>query len=435
VYAATIIGGLVVLAAVLAGTGVLAGPVCLAVVAGTMVLVGHRLCALADVAQDRPPTGLDEGTAAAADHPRPAIEPESTLDRRKAFWQSLSDHERHALLSKGRCRTFPKGSALFQHCEQAGHVYVVLSGWTKICVTDDGAERVIAKRGPGHLIGERAALRPSVRSAGAFALNDVVALVLSTGDFADFLAEHPRVLTLVEDEIYYRLTERAKGDPAGGVMRQAPHDVSNPSPDTATVVRPHFDGQNCTILLVDVVSFAAETRTDDDRRFVRLRLFEVVRGAFIEAGLGHLDRCHWEDRGDGFLIIVPPAMPTRTLLECLLPPLQIALQQHNRRSAEPVSIRLRCAVNTGPVDSDAVGVSGAAIIEAARILELDDFKRAIATETACLGVIAASHVYQSVIRHAPEALHAPEYREVQGRVKEAKVSAWMRLTGHAPSSH
>ncbi|MEU9845701.1 hypothetical protein AB0C69_41640, partial [Actinomadura sp. NPDC048032] len=79
---------------------------------------------------------------------------------------------------------------------------------------------------------------------------------------------------------------------------------------------------------------------------------------------------------------------------------------------------------------DAVGVSGEAIIEAARILEIDAFKRALAGSTACLGVIASASLYKGLVRHYVEALRAHEYEEIHSRVKESKVTAWMRLTGH-----
>ena len=428
VYAASTIGGLALLAAVLAGTGMLAGPVCLAVVAGTLVLVNRRLCELADAARARTPAVPDHGASIGPAHDGRVGELESGSERPKAFWQSLSDDERGLLLALGRRRTFRKGSALFHKRDQADQVFVLLSGWTKICVSEGGTERVLAHRGPGQLIGERAALRTAVRSASAMALDDVVALVMSTADFASFIAEHPHVLAIVEDQIYERLIEPSEGGAAGeSASRPA---CAGPSATPKAVERPRFEGQYCTVLLFDVAGFAAAIRTDEDRYFVRQSLFDVVQGAFVLAGLGDLDRCHWEDRGDGLLIIVPPTIPARTVLESLPPRLEVALQQHNRRSADPVRMKLRFAITVGPVASDPVGVSGESIIEAARILEIDAFKRALAASTACLGVIASASLYRGLIRHYVEALRAHEYKEIRSRVKESKVTAWMRLTGH-----
>ena len=84
-------------------------------------------------------------------------------------------------------RTFAGGARLMQEGETANHVVVILRGRTQICVNDNGKERVVAYRGPGQLIGERAALQVSVRSATVIALETVHALVVRTEDFAAFL--------------------------------------------------------------------------------------------------------------------------------------------------------------------------------------------------------------------------------------------------------
>jgi CRP-like cAMP-binding protein len=133
------------------------------------------------------------------------------------FWDALSGPERDALLSVGRQRTFAGGSVLIQEGEQADHVIIILGGWTKICLHQDGRERIIAERGPGQLVGERAALQVSVRSASVIALDTVRALAMSTEDFADFIGAHPHILEIVEAQVYDRLTE-----PEGGGAYETP---------------------------------------------------------------------------------------------------------------------------------------------------------------------------------------------------------------------
>ena len=93
--------------------------------------------------------------------------------------------------------------------EPGNHVVVILSGWTRITVHDKGRERVIAERGLGQLIGERAALRVSVRSATVVALETLQGLVMRTADFADFVSTHQGVLSIVEGHVYERLTEES----------------------------------------------------------------------------------------------------------------------------------------------------------------------------------------------------------------------------------
>jgi len=84
-----------------------------------------------------------------------------------------------------------------QEGNHADYVMVILGGHAKICVHENGRERVLAVRGLGQLVGERGALQMSVRSATVVALEMVWALVVETKDFAAFITAHPRVLAVV----------------------------------------------------------------------------------------------------------------------------------------------------------------------------------------------------------------------------------------------
>lgn len=143
-----------------------------------------------------------ENSADASTSQPPSLAPGS-------FWGSLNAAERGGFMSLARKRTFAGGATLMREGEPASHVVVILSGWTRIIVHDKGRERVIAERGPGQLIGERAALRVSVRSATVVALETVQGLVMRTADFADFISAHQGVLSIVEGQVYERLTEES----------------------------------------------------------------------------------------------------------------------------------------------------------------------------------------------------------------------------------
>jgi CRP-like cAMP-binding protein len=147
---------------------------------------------------------------------RPGFDVEKTMSRARAvrdagavnFWSVLSPTERSAFESAAGRRTFGPGSALMREGEQAQEVFVILDGWVKVCLGEDGRERVITERGPGDLVGERGTVRGSVRSASVIALDTVHVLVMETVGYIAFVAEYPGVPDLVMKQTYDRLTGR-----------------------------------------------------------------------------------------------------------------------------------------------------------------------------------------------------------------------------------
>ncbi|MDN3357861.1 cyclic nucleotide-binding domain-containing protein [Actinomadura sp. DC4] len=348
--------------------------------------------------------------------PRDEGTPPSTTT---SFWSSLDEAEKEAFVSMARERSFARGATLFREGETADHVILIRSGWTKICVGAGRAKWLIAERGPGQLVGERAALQVNLRSASVIALETVRAYVVRTEDFAEFVGAYPRVLDIVEGQVYERLT----------TPQHVPHPERRAHEGPAGAGGESFNGENCTIVFTDVAGFGAEVRNDEDRRIVRRELFDMTRAAFEDAGISW-ESCHWEDRGDGLLIIVPPRIPTTAVLDGLPGRLAVALRRHNRRSSEPVRIQLRLAVHVGPVVTDVMGLSGEAIICAARLLDAPVLKRTLAETAANLGVIVSTFVWESVVKHGD----ADGFRRVRVEVKESRLDAWMCLTGRALTS-
>lgn len=329
-----------------------------------------------------------------------------------AFWEALDPIEREAFRSVAYPRTFAAGAMLIREGDRADHVIVILSGRTKICTEENGTERVLAERGLGQLVGERGALQVSVRSASVIALETVQALVVRTADFAAFISAHPAVLKIVESQLYDRLTEHPTGRAgSGGILAEHP------------AQRLHsLNGENCTVLLSDVVGFGARTRTDEDRRIIREALFSITHAVLQ----GIPDVWSWDDRGDGLLTVVPPSVPTAKVIEHLHKDLPAALDEHNRVYHDAARIQLRVAVNVGPVASDSMGVSGEAIIVTARLVEAPQFKRAMDASGASLGVIASTFIYETVIKHSRD---LTGYSQVQVDVKETSVAAWLKVFG------
>lgn len=320
------------------------------------------------------------------------------------FWEALSVSQRAAFRAAAQERTFAAGATLMQEGGQADHVVVILRGRTKICIHDNGQEIVIAERGPGQLIGERAALRVGVRSATVIAQEMVWALAMTTEDFAAFVTAYPSILNIVESQVYDRLTQTP-----------ARYELNQPL---------RLNGENCTVLLTDVVGFGADARTDDDRLFIRKATSDMTQEI-----LGSLwSECHCEDRGDGLLIIAPPHITTTAMMECINR-LPHELRRHNHTYGDTLKVQIRVAVDVGPVVSDSIGVSGKAIICAARLLEAPKLKETINAANASLGVIASNFVYSTAVRQIKDSMAPDSYCQIQLNVKEADTTAWMWLTG------
>jgi hypothetical protein len=253
------------------------------------------------------------------------------------------------------------------------------------------------------------------------------ALVVQTKDFAAFLSTYPHIRVFVEDQSHDRGTYEPAGHNhtnltglATGVDNTA---MSQPSA-TPTEFQQVLSGQNCTVIITDVVAFGARKRTDEDRLNIREALTVMT-----QAAMNGLVDARVEDRGDGVLIVIPPNVPTMKAIDQLLRVLPGALSQHNNSHRNPAQIQLRLSVDVGPVVSDTMGVSGGALIAAARLVEAPAFKEAFAGSTARLGVIVSQFVYDTTIRHSQDQDYVASYSEISVDIKEFRTRAWMKLIG------
>ena len=338
-----------------------------------------------------------------------------------SFWEQLSPPERVALLSVAQWVKFSTGDWLMREGDPADCVIVIIEGQARVCVDENGRERVLAERGPGQLVGERGGLhglQVRVRSASVIAIEPVWGLRVTTADFSAFVDRYPRVLDIVEGQLYDRLAED----------RARFRDHSMPGNFRAASAPRLLSGHNCTVLRTDVVAFGSPARNDEDRRIIRQALFEMTNMTL--RGVGGA----WsEDRGDGILTVIPPDIPTAEITERLVKELPLALARHNTTVRDSARFRLRAAINVGPVAADIMGVNGEAIIVASRLVEAPIFKEAVSKTHAELGVIADSFVYNAVIRHNPNPVDVVGYSQIEVSLKGFAAPAWMKLFYASPS--
>jgi CRP-like cAMP-binding protein/tetratricopeptide (TPR) repeat protein len=143
----------------------------------------------------------------------------------RSFWDSLSEPERRALASSAVENVFRPGWVLCGEGDESSQVMVIHSGWTKVSVKAGPGEQIIAVRGPGDVVGERAALLARVRSASVTALDEVRAMVVPAERFTEFLVSNPRAAEVLDRQIRERGQEdRARdlaGEPGGAQRRLA----------------------------------------------------------------------------------------------------------------------------------------------------------------------------------------------------------------------
>ena len=190
------------------------------------------------------------------------------------------------------------------------------------------------------------------------------------------------------------------------------------------------DAVHRTIVVVDIAESTHPVRTNDDRLVIREAMYEALATAF---GRHDAQRCRWEDRGDGVLILVPPEIPKARLVTGLPDRLEAALAQHNAAMEEQGGVRaaatqvgLRVAVHAGEVTFDRHGVVGAAIDHTFRLVDAPPLKAALAGSTDACALMVSDWFYSDVVYHHQDA-HPDVYRNIGCEVKGTRLSAWLRV--------
>lgn len=102
--------------------------------------------------------------------------------------------EREGLVSQFQTRTYEAGDHLIRKGEPASGLHLIASGEVEVSTVEGGDRLVIAKLGPGEVVGEVAMIlrRPSM--ADVVAVHPSVTLYLSGSGFQEILRAHPTLL-------------------------------------------------------------------------------------------------------------------------------------------------------------------------------------------------------------------------------------------------
>ncbi|WP_067456262.1 hypothetical protein [Actinomadura macra] len=216
------------------------------------------------------------------------------------------------------------------------------------------------------------------------------------------------------------------------------HHPSTPQPDTPQA-GPIQDGAAAPsltpcgayhpIVFFDIAAFGNSSRDNDIQRFVRSGLYQILHCAFGHVGAPPT-AYYRQDYGDGVLAIFPPTIPADTIAALPLW-LHREIRRYNKCASPIAHIQLRAAFHVGPVYWDDHGAYGQAVIHAARLIDAQPVREALASTGADLAFVISGLVYNDVIQHHPQ-LADPPYRSLTARVKESTITAWLTLPD-APS--
>ncbi len=191
---------------------------------------------------------------------------------------------------------------------------------------------------------------------------------------------------------------------------------------------PPVDGQLCAVFAVDIVGFTRPDRDDDIRIYLHQMLYEYLQKAFDDSGLPWADCC-CEDRGDGALIVLPPGISFKGIIDPLPERLRSLIRRHNHVSCEAAGIQLRAAAHIGPVDHDGHGFVGTDINFLFRMLEARPLKRALASSRAELALVVSDYVYRCLVCRYPSLVHPDTFRTIRFQAKDTRARAWTYLPG------
>lgn len=191
---------------------------------------------------------------------------------------------------------------------------------------------------------------------------------------------------------------------------------------------PPPQGQVCALFAVDIAGFTQPSRDDDIRLYLHEQLYEILEKAFDHSDIPWRD-CFHEDRGDGVLVVVPPSIAYRGMIDPLPERLRGLIRRHNHVSCEAAGIQLRAAAHVGPVDHDGHGFVGSDINLLCRLLEAQPLKRTLAGSAAELALIVSDYVYSTVVCRYPSLVSPDAFRSVRFQIKYTRARAWIYLPG------
>jgi transcriptional regulator with XRE-family HTH domain len=192
---------------------------------------------------------------------------------------------------------------------------------------------------------------------------------------------------------------------------------------TNRTLAPPVGGEVCALFAADIAEFTRPDRDDDIRMFIREELYRILERAFDESEIPWT-ACFREDRGDGALVVVPPNIAPKGIIDPLPERIRSLIRRHNHVSSTAAHIQLRAAVHLGPVHHDGHGFVGADVDFLFRMLDARLLKHTLASTGADLALIISDYVYRNIVSRHPSLVSPAAFQPVRFQVKRTKARAW-----------
>jgi CRP/FNR family cyclic AMP-dependent transcriptional regulator len=111
-----------------------------------------------------------------------------------ALFEGLSEAQLARLSDKAPVRAFPKGAIVINEGDEAGTLFVIVSGAVKAYLSDEnGKEAILSTQGPGEYFGELALFDDTPRSASVAATEPCTLMVLQKSVVQEAVRSDPDI--------------------------------------------------------------------------------------------------------------------------------------------------------------------------------------------------------------------------------------------------
>ncbi|MFG3587892.1 hypothetical protein [Streptomyces sp. NPDC047990] len=184
------------------------------------------------------------------------------------------------------------------------------------------------------------------------------------------------------------------------------------------------------IMALDIENFSQ--RRDPVQRHVRAAMYRVLDSAMGRAGLRD-EYILSEDRGDGVLMLVDPAVSPLLIVGPFVRELDTELGEYAQGSNPEHALRLRLTLHQGLATRDGRGWSGDAVNTTCRLVDAQPLRDVLAAAPSARMVFAVSdEVHHSVIRHGHRGIDPAAYLPSRFVTKHGEeIGLWATVPGRA----